>query len=74
MSDADLLNYVGHIIVGTGDYTTFTANDAATILNVGLAFNLVGGGEDLFGQLVTRTIVTYTAVGDLTVKLTIQQD
>ena len=73
-SDADLENYLGYILVTTADYKSFTDNSAASVSNVGLAFNLVSTGVNLFGQLVTRGTPTYVATSDLTVKLAILQD
>lgn len=71
-SDADLANCIGHILIASGDYASFNDNSIATVRNVNLDYTLTG--TSLFGQLVARGTPTYTAVGDLTVKLVCQRD
>ena len=73
-TDGDLENYIGFILVTTADYASLTDNSAASVSNVGLAFNLTSGGTSLFGQLVTRGTPSYAATDDLTIKLAILQD
>ena len=73
-SDDDMENWVGSLSVNPADYTDFVNNSGASVSNIGLAFNLVTTGQDLFGQLVTRGTPTYTATDDLTIKPTILQD
>lgn len=70
-SDADLLNYIGSILVTT--YTALEDNATATV-QTDLHFNLVSGGTSLFGQLATTGTPTYTATSDITVKLVVMQD
>ena len=72
-SDADLENYIGRAVVRGGSFLTFEDNSAGSTFNVGLYFNLVAGGTDLFGQLVVAGTPTYTGTSDLIVKITVEQ-
>ncbi len=77
-SDADLLNCLGTISVGAGNYATFSANSAGTKPNAGLGLHSTedyreNEASSIYGQLVTRGTPTY-AVGDIQIKLTVLQD
>lgn len=79
-TDADLLNCLGVISFGAGNYYNFTDNSIATVRNVGLGIrNLTEDKETtddsaIYGQLVTRGTPTYVAITDIQVILTILQD
>ena len=72
-SDADLLNCIGAINIGTADYVAFNDNSVAQVRSTGLPFKLTGT-TTLYGQLMCVATPTYTAVNDLTVKVHILQD
>jgi hypothetical protein len=69
VSDTDILNLVGVIPFTT--WADFADNSAATRFGVGLSAKLAG--TSLFGQLVTRSVVTLIGTSDITVILHIRQ-
>lgn len=71
-TDAELDYCVGVITLSGGMYAAFNDNAVASV--EGLAMQAVLNGTDLFGVLVARHAMTYTAVDDLKVTLTIAQD
>ena len=71
-SDADLANCVGWICIGAGKHYTFADNSVATVIDQPLQFKLAAAGTSLFGQLMCIGTPTYTAVSDLTIKLSIR--
>lgn len=71
-SDADMQNSIGHIEIAAADYMAGANNSKATVL-IEFDFALVSGGTSLFGQLECVGTPTYTAIDDLTVKLTVQR-
>ena len=71
-TDADLENCIGYISMAATDYASFNDNSVATKtsgLQMPFAFEL--GGASLYGQMVVRSAPTYTAVTDLTVRITL---
>jgi len=73
-SDADLANCIGYIDVAATDYANFVDNSvAAKSSGLRMPFPITLVGTSLFGQMVTRGTPTYTAVNDITVKLTIER-
>lgn len=71
-SDADLANCIGHIAVTSGAYSAFNDNSEATVLDQPMP--MVLNGTPLCGQLVVRGTPTYTAISDISVRLTIALD
>jgi len=72
-SDADLLNAIGWLYIGAGDYKGFSDNSMATVSNQPLQFKLSAGNTSLYCQLMNGSgTPTYTSTGDLTVKLAIR--
>lgn len=69
ITDADLLNVIGHLTVLAADYTTFATNSMATIENIGLPYICPTG--TLSFQCVTQGTPTYTAVTDVQVSFLI---
>jgi hypothetical protein len=69
-SNEDLLNIVA--VIPTGDWALFANNAASTRHGIGANFVLIG--SNLYGQLVTRTAPTPTAVFNISVRLGIRQD
>lgn len=73
-TDADMENCIGYISVAATDYVAFNDNSVAAKMSgrhMPFDFDLVNGGKDLFGQMVMRSTPTYTAAGDITVKITV---
>jgi len=72
VSDADLLNVIGVIDFLAASYIDFDANSFISV-EADLDFELVSGGESLFGQLFVETSTpTYTSTSDLAVSLVIK--
>jgi len=73
-SDADLANVIGYIDVAATDYANFVDNSvAAKSSGLRMPFPITLVGTSLFGQLVVRSAPTYTAVTDISVRLTIER-
>lgn len=81
-SDADMLTCLGRISILSTDYASFNDNSVATVRGASAMLGVKSdeirssGGftGKLYGQLVVRSTPTYTAVNDITVKLTVLQD
>jgi hypothetical protein len=74
-SDADLENCIGYIDVAATDYGAFVDNAVAAKasgLRMPFDFKLPAGAVALYGQMVVRGTPTYTAIGDLTIKITVR--
>jgi hypothetical protein len=75
-TDADMENCMGYIDVAATDYGSFNDNSVAAKasgLRMPFDYSLAAGVTSLFGQLVVRGTPTYTAVGDLTIKIGVQR-
>ena len=70
-TDAELLDCIGWVPIGSGMYADFNDNSVAHV-DCNVAFTLAG--TDLFAAMVSRGTPTYTATSDLVVTLTIAQD
>jgi len=67
---------MGYIDVAATDYGSFNDNSVAAKasgLRMPFDYSLAAGVTSLFGQLVVRGTPTYTAVGDLTIKIAVQR-
>lgn len=72
-SDAENLDYLGHLTFSAGEYADFSSNSAACKNVVGLEATL--SGTSLYGVLVCRSVVTaYSSTSSVSVTLTIIQD
>ena len=71
VADADALNCIGKISIGTGDYSSLNDNAIAT-KSTSLPFYV--RGRNLYGLLVTRGTPTFADTDDLTVKISIERD
>ena len=71
-SDADMQNCIGHIEIAAADYMAGANNSVATVL-IDMAIDLAATGTSLFGQLESVGTPTYTAVDDLTIKVTVER-
>ena len=71
-SDADNQHCIGHITILATDYSDGADNSVAT-KECSFEFTLVDAGSSLFGQLATPDTPTYTAVDDLTIKVTVNR-
>lgn len=69
VSDSDILNLIGVIPFTT--WSDFADNSASTRVGLGMSAKL--DGTSLFGQLVTRSVVTLVGTSDITVALNIRQ-
>lgn len=67
-SDADLAYLIAAIPFPAASYIDFNASSACAI-QCQIPIVLIDNGVHLYGQLVSGATPTYTAVGDLTVKL-----
>lgn len=75
-TDADMENCIGFIDVLGADYVAFNDNSVAMKSSgdrMPFDFDLADAVTSLFGQMVVRSSPTYTAVGDLTIKITVQR-
>jgi len=74
ISDADLLNSLGVISVGSGTYVSFKDNSVATyVCNPPFPFVLGAGVTDLYTQAKTEGTPTYTSTSDIKWHLVIAQ-
>ena len=75
-SDADLANCIGYVDVAATDYANFADNSMAAKtsgLRMPFDYDLVTAGTSLFAQMVVRSTPTYTAVDDITIKITVRR-
>ena len=73
-TDADLANNIGYVDVAATDYANFVDNSvAAKASGLWMPFDYVLVGTSLFAQAVVRSAPTYTAVDDITIKITVQR-
>jgi len=75
-TDADLANCIGYLDVAATDYENFVDNSVAVKasgLRMPFDYDLVAAGTSLFAQMVVRSTPTYTAVDDITIKITVQR-
>ena len=75
-SDADLANCIGYVDVAATDYADFVDNSVAAKasgLRMPFDYDLVAAGTSLFAQMVVRSTPTYTAVDDITIKITVRR-
>lgn len=71
-SDADMANIVACIRMTTNEYFTFTDNQVAA--KAALAIPFVATTRFLYGQLVWRSVVTFTETDAIQVGLTVLAD
>jgi len=71
VSDADLAHLIGIISFPAASYVDLSANSACYVEKA-TPIRLVDGGRNLFGLLRSGATPTYTAVGDLTVRLIVR--
>lgn len=69
-TDAELADYVGHVVIGGGHYSAFNDN-AAAMRRPELHFDL--SGTSLYGVLVARGTPTYAATTDIVVTVQIRE-
>ena len=75
-SDADLANCIGYVDVAATDYADFVDNSVAAKasgLRMPFDYDLATAGTSLFAQMVVRSTPTYTAVGDITITITVRR-
>jgi hypothetical protein len=73
-SDADLDNCLGYIDIAATDYATFNDNAVAAKasgLRMPFDFRLAAGASRLMGQMVIREAITFTAIDDIAITLTV---
>lgn len=71
-SNADLAFAIGFVRFVAGDYGVSTTAAIASLRNLIQGYNLMPGVLGISGQMVVRGTPTYTAAGNLTVKLCLQ--
>ena len=71
VSDADLAHLIGIISFPAASYSDLDANSVCYV-ELATPIRLIDGGTDLFGLLRSGATPTYTAVGDLTVRLIVR--
>ena len=71
-SDADMAHSLGAIHVAAADWDNCNDSGVATV-ECYFPFVLVADGSSLFGQLSCVGTPTFAAIGDVTVKLTIER-
>ncbi len=71
-SDADLAHVVAIVPFPAANYVDLNDNSVGHAGTLDVPFVLAAGGTSLYGQLVSGATPTYTAVGDLTVRLFVE--
>ena len=71
LTDADLAHLIAIISFPAASYVDL-ADNSACFVELATVVRLVDGGTDLFGLLRSGATPTYTAVGDLTVRLIVR--
>lgn len=74
ITDAQMsANFLGRIVVASGDYTALSANSVAAKNSVDMMLKSIAGSRDLYCLLQARGTPTYTSASDLTVKFLFEQ-
>lgn len=68
IASADMLNCIGNVQIGTGDYKSVASGSVATERNAGLVFR-VQSGDNLYGALVSGGTPTYAGSSDLGLRI-----
>ena len=74
MDDADMVHFVGHVSIESGDYKTLTgsASSVATLKNIGLSMELLN--KSLWVVPVCDGTPTWTNAANLIIRLVFWQD
>lgn len=70
-ADSDLATCIGHISIGTGDYSILNDNSIANV-STNLPFYI--SGKNLYGLVVARGTPTFASTDELEIRLLIERD